>query len=297
MRKALRWFGWTVVCLVGLLAIALLFAFWVWFFSARLLGATHEAAPERLPAVDATQLAEGGRQARILGCYSCHGEGLRGRMMFEAPNVVRVWVPNLVELAARTTDQQLAQGIRQGIGHDGRALYVMPSALYSRLNEAEVAALVAYIRSLPPGGDRLSNLEWGPIGRFALAMGGFPSQRDRMEEFRTRLPFDAGPATAFGRRLVSLQCAGCHAPDLSGDESMPDVFSPGLSIAGAYSRDQFRVLMRTGRPPGGRDLGMMREAALNELRHYTDAEIDQIYDYLQARARRVTDPPPRTSQR
>ena len=291
MAKALRWLGWGVGILLLLL---LLFAAWVWFASARVLGATHEATAERLPAVNAEQLAEGGRQARILGCHSCHGEGLRGRMMFAAPNVVRVWAPNLVELAARTNDQQLAQGIRQGIGHDGRALYIMPSALYSRLNEAEVAALIAHIRSLPRGGERLSNIEWGPIGRFALATGGFPSQRDRMEEFRTRMPFDAGPATAAGRRLVAIQCGECHSPDLSGGEPMPGVFSPGLSIAGAYSRDQFRALMRTGRSPSGRDLGMMREAAEKDLRFYNDAEIDQIYDYLQARAQRVTDPPTRT---
>lgn len=291
MRKALRWFGWGVA---ALLVLALLFAAWVWFASARLLGATHEAAAERLPAVSAAQAAEGGRQARILGCYSCHGEGLRGRMMFEAPNVVRVWAPNLVELAARTNDQQLAQGIRQGIGHDGRALFFMPSALYSRLNEAEIAGLVAHIRGLPRGGERLPGLEWGPIGRFALATGGLPSQLDRMEEFRIRTPFDAGPATAAGRRLVAIQCGECHAPNLSGGEPMPGVFAPGLGIAGAYSREQFRTLLRTGRPPGGRQLNMMSEVAVDDLRHYTDAEIDQIYDYLQARAQRVTDPPPPT---
>jgi cytochrome c553 len=293
MRKAVRWLGWAAA---GLLLLALLFAAWVWFASWRVLAATHEAAPERLPAVNAAQLAEGGRQARILGCHSCHGEGLRGRMMFDAPHVVRVWAPNLVELAARSSDQQLAQAIRQGVGHDGRALYFMPSALYSRLNEAEVAALIAHIRSLPNGGERLADLEWGPIGRFVLATGGIPAQRDLLADYRARLPFDAGPATAAGRRLVSIQCADCHAPDISGGEPMPGVHSPGLSIAGAYSREQFRALMRTGRPPGGRELRMMTEAALNDLRHYTAAEIDQIYDYLQARAQRVTDPPPPTPE-
>ncbi|MGE0180345.1 MAG: c-type cytochrome [Sphingomonas sp.] len=285
----LRWFGWGVA---GLLVLALLFVGCVWFASARILAANHEATVERLPAVNGAQLAEGGRQARILGCYSCHGEGLRGRLMFEAPNVVRVWAPNLVELAGRINDQQLAQGIRQGIGHDGRALYVMPSALYSRLADSEVAALVAHIRSLPRGGGRLADLEWGPIGRFVLATGGMLSARDRLEEFRIRQPFDAGPATAAGRRLVAIQCGECHAPDLSGGEPMPGVMAPGLSIAGAYSRDQFRTLLRTGRPPGGRPLNMMSEVAVEALRHYTDAEIDQIYDYLQARAQRVTDPPP-----
>jgi mono/diheme cytochrome c family protein len=291
MRKVMRWLG---IGAAAIVVLALLFGGWVWLASGRLIGATFAAAPENLPQPSAAQLADGERQARILGCYSCHGEGLRGRMMFEAARVVRVWVPNLVELAARTDDQRLAAGIRQGIGHDGRALYFMPSALYSRLNDQEVAALVAHIRSLPRGGDRQPPIEWGPIGRFALATGGIPAARDRLDEFRARQPIDAGPATAAGRRLVAIQCGECHSPDLSGGEPIPGIFSPGLSIAGAYSRDQFRTLMRTGRSPSGRDLGMMREAALNDLRYYTDAEIDQIYDYLQARAQRVTDPPPPT---
>lgn len=291
MRTALKWFGWLAA---GLLLLALLFAAGVWLISWRTLGATYEATTETLPAVNEAQIAEGGRQARILGCYSCHGEGLRGRLMIDEPAFARVWAPNLVELAARANDQQLAQAIRQGIGHDGRALYLMPSALYSRLNDAEVAALIAHIRGLPNGGERVSGIEWGPIGRFALASGGVRPQRDLIADYRARLPFDAGPATAAGRRLVSIQCADCHAPDLTGSEPMPGVFSPGLAIAGAYSREQFRTLMRTGRPPDGRELRMMTEAAVDDLRHYTDAEIDQIYDYLQARAQRVTDPPPPT---
>lgn len=288
MRTALRYLGWA---LAGLLVLALLFAAWVWFASWRVLGATYEATPETLPAVNAAQLAEGGRQARILGCHSCHGDGLQGRLMIDGQPFARVWTTNLVELAARASDQQLAQAIRQGVGHDGRALYLMPSALYSRLTEAEVAALIAHIRSLPNGGERVSGIEWGPIGRFALASGGIRAQRDLIADYRARVPFDAGPETAAGRRLVSIQCADCHAPDLTGGEPMPGVHSPGLAIAGAYSREQFRTLLRTGRPPDGRELRMMTEAAVDDLRHYTDAEIDQIYDYLQARAQRVTDPP------
>lgn len=288
MRTALRFFGWA---LAGLLVLALLFAAWVWLASWRTLGATYEGTAETLPTVTAAQLAEGGRQARILGCHSCHGDGLRGRLMIDAPAFARVWTTNLVELATRANDQQLAQAIRQGIGHDGRALYVMPSALYSRLDDAEVAALIAHIRSLPNGGARVSGIEWGPAGRFALASGGVRPQRDLIADYRARLPFDAGPATAAGRRLASIQCADCHAPDLTGAEPMPGVHSPGLAIAGAYSREQFRTLLRTGRPPDGRELRMMTEAAVDDLRYYTDVEIDQIYDYLQARAQRVTDPP------
>lgn len=231
MRKALRWFGWSIG---GLLVIALLFAAWVWFASARVLARSHDAAPERLGQPSAAQLADGERQARILGCHSCHGEGMAGRMMFDGGPFATVWAPNLPELAARVSDQQFAQAIRQGIGHDGRALYIMPSGLFSRLNDEEVAALIAHIRSLPNSGAATPGIQWGPT---------------------------------------------------------PDITSPGLDIAAAYDRAQFHRLMRTGIGPSGRDLGLMREVAVDDLRHYTDAEIDQIFFYLQARAARVQDPP------
>ena len=289
MKRVLRWISYVAAALV---VAALVFAAWVWFASARVLSRTHEARPEPLAQPNAAQLADAERQSRILGCHSCHGEGMRGRLMFEAPNVVRMWAPNIPELAARASDQQLAQAIRQGIGHDGRALFAMPSPLYSRLSDQEVTAMIAYIRRLPPAGERTSGVEWGPIGRFALAIGSFPSAIERMEAFRVRQPFDVGPAHAAGRRLVAIQCADCHGPDLSGAEPIPDLFSPGLDVAAAYSPEQFRTLMRTGVAPHGRDLAMMREAALQDLRHYTDAEIDQIHAYLVARAARVQDPPP-----
>ena len=284
MRKVLRWLG---LLLAVLVVLALLFAAWVWFASSRVLGRTHEAAPERLAAPTAAQRADAGRQARILGCSNCHGSRLEGKLMFDAGPFARVWAPNLTELAARASDQQLAAAIRQGIGHDGRALYVMPSPMYARLSDQEVAALIAHIRAAPRVGARVSAIEWGPIGRFALARGSMASVLERMEAFRIRQPFDTGPSEAAGRRLAAIACSECHGPDLGGGEPVPEVIAPDLAIAGAYDLAQFRALIRTGRPPDGRDLGLMREVAEMDLAAYTDAEIAQLHAYLVARAQRV----------
>jgi hypothetical protein len=45
--------------------------------------------------------------------------------------------------------------------------------------------------------------------------------------------------------------------------------------------------MRTGRPPDGRDLGLMTTVGKNDFSHLTDAEIDALYAYLTARAKRL----------
>jgi len=283
----MRFLRWLVYLLAAVLVLALLFAAWMWFASSRVLGRTHEAAPERLAAPSAAQLADAGRQARILGCSNCHGTRLEGRLMFDAGPFAKVWAPNLTELAARTTDQQLAAGIRQGIGHDGRALFVMPSPMYSRLSGEEVAALIAYIRDAPRVGGRVSGIRWGPIGRFALAKGDVAFATDRIEEFRVRQPLETGPGEAAGRRIAAIVCSECHGADLSGGQPTPDTSAPGLAVAGAYDLAQFTRLMRAGRPPNGRDLGLMREVAEQDLRDLTDAEIGQLHDYLRARAQRV----------
>jgi cytochrome c553 len=284
MKRVLRWVGYV---LAAILVVLLLFAAWAWFASSRVIGATHEARPERLAAATSAQRADAERQARILGCVSCHGEGLRGRMMFDAGPFARVWAPNLAALAPRISDQQLAQGIRQGVGHDGRALFVMPSPMYSRLDDQEVSALIAWIRSLPAAGETTPGIEWGPIGRVVVALGRLQPVTSRIEEFRTRQPFDTGPAQAAGRRLAATVCSECHGADLTGGEPTPDVLAPDLSLVGAYDAAQFTRLMRTGRPPSGRDLGLMREIAEKDTHLMTNEELAQLYAYLRARAERL----------
>ena len=46
--------------------------------------------------------------------------------------------------------------------------------------------------------------------------------------------------------------------------------------------------MRTGVPPSGRDLGLMKEVAERDFAYYSDEEVGQLYAYLRARAERVS---------
>src|SRR5688572_14550011 len=185
MATLLRWLGY----LVGaVLLLALLAAAWIWFASERALGGTHEGVVERLAQPSAAQLADADRQLKILGCYSCHGDGLRGNLMFAEPNVAEVHAPNLTLIAAKASDQQLARAIRQGIGADGRALFVMPSAQYSRLDDGEVAAMIAAIRARPVVGKQSPGVALRPVGRFGVASGKFPPQPDQIELYKLDTP-------------------------------------------------------------------------------------------------------------
>lgn len=230
MRAALRWFGYL---LGGMLILVLLAVAWIWIASERALGGSHEGVAEKLAQPTANQLSDGDRQLKILGCYSCHGSGLRGHLMFSEPKVADVYAPNLTLIAAKASDQQLARAIRQGIGTDGRALFIMPSAQYARLDDAEVAALIAAIRALPAGGKQTPPVHVGPIGRLGLATGKFRTQPEQVELYKANMPADLGAQFAAGRKLAMTNCAECHGPSFGGGEPKPGSKAPDLAIAGA----------------------------------------------------------------
>jgi mono/diheme cytochrome c family protein len=207
--------------------------------------------------------------------------------MFDAPGVARVFAPNLTEVAAKASDRQLAAGIRQGVGHDGRALFIMPSAMYSRLDDRETAALVAWIRTLRPVEGQKKGLSAGPLGRLGLVLGTFRPVPELVEDYRRQVPIDLGPEHRRARHLAATACSECHGPALMGGEAGPDEAAPDLRVAAGYDPAQFRALMRTGRPPTGKDLGLMTTVSKNDFNHLTDAEIDALHAYLAARAKRL----------
>jgi cytochrome c553 len=284
MRIALRWAGYI---LAGLLLIILIVAAAVWAASTHKLGGRLEAKPERLVKPSAAELADGPRQLRILGCIACHGEGLRGKLFFDEPRIAQVWAPNLTLIAAEATDQQLAQAMRQGISHDGRSLFIMPSAQYSRLGDGEVAALISAIRVQPKGGSQTPPIKVGPLGRVGVATGKFRTEPELVADYAENLPADLGPRFASGRHIALTACSECHGAGLGGGEPQPGLKAPDLAIAGAYDLPGFARLMRTGRAASGRKLKLMDEISRNDLSHLSDAEIGALHAYLSERARRA----------
>lgn len=284
MAKALRWAGYVLAAFLILLLLA---AGWIWFASSRALAARVEPAKERLVQPTPAQLADGPRQLRVLGCISCHGDNLEGKPFITDAKIALLNASNLTLVAAKASDQQLARAIRQGIGHDGRSLLVMPSEHYQFLTDQEVAALIAAIRRMPRTGTDQPPVRLGPIGRFALVAGKLRAAPDQVPVHRASRIADLGPAHALGRHIVETNCTGCHGPNLKGKEVEPGSVSTDLSIAGAYDPTQFRTMMRTGVAPGGKKLGMMGVVAREDFSHMRDDEIAAVHAYLVERAKRA----------
>ena len=284
MKKLLRWAGYAVA---GVLGLAMLGLVGIFGMSEWVLSRSYAAQPETLVAPPPAQLADVGRQAKILGCVSCHGEGLGGRIFLDVPNVLHLVAPNLPAIATQASDRQLAAAIRQGVGHDGRPLFAMPSAAYQRLSDGEVAALIAYIRSLPRSNGPIGGFTAGPLGRVAVATGKLRPQPIKVGEYRHRQPVAAGREHEAGRTMAAKYCADCHGAALDGLAMESGDTSPDLVIAAAYDANAFRILMRTGKAAGNREVGLMSKVARDDFTHLTDAELQSLHNYLRARAERV----------
>jgi len=283
MSKLLRWtaFGIGGLVILGAIIVAV-----VWAISTHKLNAQIQAKPETLGRPSAEQIADADRQLGVLGCAGCHGKGLRGAKFLDIPGVARLYAPNLTLVAARASDQQLAQSIRQGIGHDGRPLLVMPSEGYQFLTDTEVSALIAAIRKLPKGGEVQPRVHVGLKGHLGVATGEFSTTPELVAKYRQERIPDYGPALARGKHIVEVNCAECHGPKLRGKELEPGVTSPDLIVAGAYDLEQFRIMLRTGVSPSGKDIGLMGRIARRDFKYLKDDEIDAIHAYLVTRAER-----------
>jgi cytochrome c553 len=260
---------------------------YVWIASELILNTRHPVQPEPLPKPGAAALAAAPHRMVVMGCISCHGEGMGGNLMFEQAGVARIHAPNVPLLIANMTDEQVAQAMRQGVRPDGKAMWVMPSKVISRLSPEETAAIIAYLRTLPRAGKQTPPIEVLPMGRLGIVTHRFNPEPVHLPAYRASYPVDLGPNLAAGRRMAAVVCAECHGPDLKGMVMEDGNRPPDLAVVGAYDLPAFTTLMRTGKPIGGRDLGLMTAIAKENLTHLTDAEIGDLHAYLKARADRA----------
>ena len=277
MTRILRWI---LIGFASLAGVATLGVAGVVVASEMIVAQKHPKAPVAIAAAtDPGAVARGAVIATVQGCHECHGETLQGRLFHEEPKLLNAAGPNLTLAAARQSDADLARAIRLGVAADGRALWVMPSQSFSHLTDAETADLIAYIRSLAPAGREIRALELGPVGRIGVVLGKF---KPSLASIPNRALPDYGPQTAEGRSLARA-CTECHGSDLGGEAFMK---SPDLAMAAAYDRADFERLLRTGVAAGDRRLGLMSITAPNRFNGWTSEQIDQLHEYLKARADR-----------
>ena len=290
-RKILRW-----ICIVfgSLFAIILLAVIGVYVVSSLRMNKSYSIATEPLTTAISSGDIERGRHlvAAIGQCSECHGKNLSGNIMIDDPMLGRLAAPNLTSgrggIGATFTDIDWVRAIRHGVGPDGKGLKIMPSGAYYTFSDNDLAAVIAYMKSLPPVDSDLPSTVIGPLGR-ALYLGGV-LPLIRAEAIPHTAPRSAAPtpgsSAEYGRYIVTAGgCADCHGGQLSGgkvpgsDAATPPAsnLTPGGEL-GAWTNEDLRRALREGKTPTGHQLS--EEMPWKATSNLSNEEIDAIWHYL-----------------
>ena len=102
----------------------------------------------------AARIAHGQRISVVLGCHGCHTDKLTGENIFDdAPQFGVMYAPNLTQFVPRHSDTQIEAILRTGVEPTRKDLWGMPSSVFQNLSASDMAALIAYLRSLRPAGE------------------------------------------------------------------------------------------------------------------------------------------------
>lgn len=236
-----------------------------------------------LPDGSTSLVQKGERIAALLGCFGCHGKDLYGKTWIDEPELAVLYSSNLTRAVPRYTNTQLDRAIREGVRYDETPLWEMPSDSFLRLSAPDMQALIAYLRSVPLGGDEHPRMVLGPEGEKEVRAGTIAPVTDAVQKARDITPAFAGVENELGRYLSQVICSECHGPDLGGNPD-PESFRPDLIVAASYSLTNFKTLLKTGQPTGNRELQLMAKVSQSRFSHLTESEVNAIHTYLVARA-------------
>lgn len=225
------------------------------------------------------------------GCVDCHGASGGGHTFVEDGESLRIRGPNISpgpgSVVAGYTPEDWVRAIRHGVARGGRPLMVMPSEDYNRFTDADLAALVAYIRKMPPaeGGPGIVQL---PLpARVLYGFGAIQDAAARIDHGRPPAqPVPEGVNVAQGAYVANM-CLGCHGPQLAGGRipgGPPDWpaapnLTPGegtVMVRYADAESMLR-LFRTGKRHDGSEVKVMPFGSLKEM---SETDVRALHLYL-----------------
>jgi hypothetical protein len=305
MRLTLR-----IVLVVAILLIVL-----VGVGAVKVLGPRAFLGPRSRPLTSRTfevtpaRLRRGQYLATSIGCLYCHsphdwskreepilpGMAGAGQQLPYTDLPGQVFAPNLTPDketgAGNWTDDMLARSIREGIGHDGRALFgIMPFLHYRIMPDEDLASIIVYLRTLPPVRNPL------PLTKIIFPVK-YIMRNDPQPIMSAVAAPDVSDPVKRGRFLVNLiGCADCHTPvdnhhvpipglEFSGGQVLRTPWgavasanlTPDPSGISYYDEAMFLKAMRTGEV-GTRELnGTMPWSVLGNM---TDEDLGAMFAYL-----------------
>ena len=290
MKKVLKWIGFVVGSLIGLVLVV--GATLALMGNAR-LNKTYDFPPSDLVLpTDEVSLELGKHRVESL-CAGCHGPDLGGiEKWFDAGPLGTVDSANLTGgeggVGATYTTEDFVRAIRHGIDAESKPIFMPAVYSTSYLSDEELAAIIAYLQTLPPVDRTMSGANFTPLAKIMLVAGVLPQLPVEVVSHETHVDaVPAGPTVEYGKYMVDTHdCRLCHGQELNGGP-FPDPtitkISPNLTPGGQipfWTEEQFINTIRTGVTPGGYELDPEFMPWKDYAKFYDD-ELKAIYAYLQ----------------
>ena len=224
------------------------------------------------------------------GCTECHGLDGGGKRFID-DGAFQVSGPQISRGRNSATSayrvQDWVRAIRHGVDPSGRPLIIMPSEDYNRLSDADLGALIAYIRQLPEveGQPRLVTLPL-PV-RALYGFGAITDAAAKIDHLQAPQPASIEGASIEHGRYVAQMCVGCHGEGMSGGKvpgGPPDWpaaanLTPGNNSAMVRYPDAkaFAAMFRGGKRPDGTPIAVM---PFDSLRKMSDTDLAAIHAFL-----------------
>jgi mono/diheme cytochrome c family protein len=286
-------FKWILIALGGLVALILVAATGLYLVSEGRLNRTFNVPEAEIRFQNDPEIVAAGQHvAAIRGCLDCHGSDLGGAEVFSEPGIATIFAPNLTAgqggVIGTYSDADFERAIRHGVRPDGTALLVMPSQEYFVLSDADLNALVAYIRNVPAVDRATPSKSISVVGRALYMAGVLPPAAAEIIDHQVPHP-DAPNVAAdaeYGAYLA-VSCTGCHGLDFRGGNppgSPPGAppaadLTPAGNLAGWEEAGFIRAL-RTGQTPDGASLDPA-EMPWPMTAQMTDLELRALWAFFQ----------------
>ena len=288
MKKILKWIG-AFVALLVVVGIGLVIAAGVLFDRKRERLIKVDVKPIPV-AADTASLERGKYLFMSRGCGDCHAASGAGRVFIDEPGGgFYVRSPNITSagVVAKYTELDWVRAIRHGVNPLGRPLFIMPSEDYNRFTDRDVAAIIAYARSLPPVSGASAELRVPLPVKALYALGIVKDAAEKIDHsLPPASPVPEGVTPQHGEYVANL-CIGCHGDNLSGGKipggppNWPAAsnLTPGQgTVLAIYdSADKLKAMFRSGKRPDGSAVAVMPFATLREI---NDTDVSALYGYL-----------------
>lgn len=230
-----------------------------------------------------------------IGCVTCHGGDLAGKVFFDDPGIGTLPSSNLTRAkdseTENYTNQDFVRAIRHGLNKSGNKLMVMPCKSTSHLSDKDLGSLIAYLNTLPKVERNFAKRKFTFMAQVMAGAGLFGDlfHYDLLDHNKLKnIPsVEIGPTIEYGSYLVNIHgCNDCHKKDLKGGKSPDPVSPPVPDISntgnfGKWSFEQFASVFRTGITPEGKVL-QGEFMPFSGLGVHTDEEIQAVYNYIKS---------------